>query len=226
MQNSSPEPAASSGSSAWLRLSAGFEAGSKLERTLLLIDRARAQMLAYARRSELLSWPAARPQADDLLMAPPNSRVPDPSFVDELRCGNFGLAGELAELKGRSPFARPPVSRDWAHELHGFAWLRHLDAARAEDTERMARRLLRDWLQTGSRDKHYAWAPEATGRRLMSWLAHSELLLDAADPKFHAAMMRSLQRQARYLSAAWQNAPEGYPKLLGPIGTVLAGLCV
>jgi uncharacterized heparinase superfamily protein len=69
------------------------------------------------------------------------------------------LAGEVAELRGRSPFARAPANADWARELHGFSWLRHLDAARAEDTERMARRLLKDWLQTGSRDKSYAWAP-------------------------------------------------------------------
>src|SRR5262245_40421049 len=126
MQNSSPDPTASSSSSAWLRLSAGFDARSTLERTRLIIDRARAQMLAYARRSELLSWPAARLPADELLLAPPDLRVPDPSFVDELRSGNFGLAGELAELAGRSPFARAPVSAAWAHELHGFAWLRHL----------------------------------------------------------------------------------------------------
>jgi uncharacterized heparinase superfamily protein len=226
MQEFSREPAASSGSLAWLRLGAGFEARGALERTLLTIDRARAQMLAYARRSELLSWPVARPQADELLLAPPNLRVPDPSFVDELRCGNFGLAGELAELKGRSPFARAPVSGAWAHELHGFAWLRHLEAARAAYTERMARRLLKDWLQTGSRDKLYAWAPETTGRRLMSWLAHSQLLLDAADPKFYALVVRSLHRQANFLSAAWQNAPEGYAKLVALIGLVLADLCL
>jgi uncharacterized heparinase superfamily protein len=226
MRNSSPEPASSSGSSAWLRLSPGFDTRSKLARTLLIIHRARAQLLAYARRSEPLSWPAARLQADELLLAPPNLRVPDPSFVDELRSGNFGLAGELAELKGRSPFARAPVSGHWARELHGFAWLRHLDAARAEDTERMARRLLKDWLQTGSRDKLYAWAPEATGRRLMSWLAHSQLLLDAADPKFYAVVVGSLRRQASYLSAAWQNAPEGYAKLVALTGLVLADLCL
>jgi uncharacterized heparinase superfamily protein len=225
MQNSSPEPA-TSGSSAWSRLGASFDARSKLVRTLLFMDRARAQVLAYARRSELLSWPAVRLQADELLMAPPDLRVPDPSFVDELRSGNFGLAGELAELRGRSPFARAPVSAQWAHELHGFAWLRHLDAVRAAQTERLARRLLKHWLRTGSRDKLYAWAPEATGRRLMSWLAHSQLLLDAADPKFYARVMRSLQQQANYLSAAWQNAPDGYAKLVALSGLVLADLCL
>ena len=226
MQNATPEPATPSGLSAWLRLGANFDARYKLEVALLLLDRARAQMLAYARRSELLSWSPARAHVDELLMAPPNLRVPDPSFVDELKAGNFGLAGEIAELRGRSPFARAPASADWARELQGFSWLRHLDAARAEDTERMARRLLKDWLQTGSRDKSYAWAPEATGRRLMSWLAHSQLLLDAADAKFYALVVRSLQRQASYLSAAWQNAPEGYPKLVALIGLVLADLCI
>ena len=226
MQNATPEPTTPSGLSAWLRLGANFDARYKLEVALLLLDRARAQMLAYARRSELLSWSPARAHVDELLMAPPNLRVPDPSFVDELKAGNFGLAGEIAELRGRSPFARAPASADWARELQGFSWLRHLDAARAEDTERMARRLLKDWLQTGSRDKSYAWAPEATGRRLMSWLAHSQLLLDAADAKFYALVVRSLQRQASYLSAAWQNAPEGYPKLVALIGLVLADLCI
>jgi uncharacterized heparinase superfamily protein len=224
MQNPSPEPAAASEPSAWSRLSASLAAREKVERTLLLVDRARVQMLAYVRRSQL--YANARATTDELLMAPPDLRVPDPSFVDELRFGNFGLAGEIADLAGRSPFARAAVSEDWARELHGFGWLRHLDAVRAEDTEHLARRLLMDWLQEGSRDKHFAWAPEVTGRRLMSWLSHSQLLLDGADPRFYAVVLRSLARQAGYLSAAWRNAPEGQGRLLALIGLVLADLCL
>src|SRR5262245_31135552 len=224
MQNSSPEPASSSEPSAWSRLSASLAAREKVERTLLLVDRARVQMLAYVRGSQLLA--SARAAADELLMAPPDLRVPDPSFVDELRFGNFGLAGEIADLAGRSPFAHAAVSEEWARELHGFGWLRHLDAVRTEDTERLARRLLQAWLQQGSRDKRFAWAPETTGRRLMSWLSHSQLLLDGADPRFYAAALRSLKRQAGYLSAAWQNAPQGYGRLVALIGLVLADLCL
>jgi uncharacterized heparinase superfamily protein len=222
MQNSSPEPAAASEPSAWSRLGASLAAREKVERTLLLVDRARVQMLAYVRRSQL----RARAATDELLMAPPDLRVPDPSFVDELRFGNFGLAGEIADLAGRSPFAHAVVSEEWARELHGFGWLRHLDAVRAEDTEGLARRLLKDWLAEASRDKRFAWAPETTGRRLMSWLSHSQLLLDGADPRFYAAVLRSLERQANYLSAAWQNAPEGYGRLLALIGLVLTDLCL
>jgi len=222
MQNSSPEPAAASEPSAWSRLGVQLAAREKVERTLLLVDRARVQMLAYVRRSPLLS----RGATDELLMAPPDLRVPDPSFVDELRFGNFGLAGEIADLAGRSPFVHAAISEEWARELHGFGWLRHLDAIRAEDTEDLARRLLKDWLQEGSRDKLFAWAPETTGRRLMSWLSHSQLLLDGADAKFYAAVLRSFERQASYLSAAWQNAPAGHGRLLALIGLVLADLCL
>ena len=224
MQNSSPEPAASSEPSAWSRLSASLAVRETVERTLLFVDRARVKMLAYVRATQLLA--STRVAADELLMAPPDLRVPDPSFVDELRFGNFGLAGEIADLAGRSPFAQAAVSEEWARELHGFGWLRHLDAVRAEDTERLARRLLMAWLQEGSRDKRFAWAPETTGRRLMSWLAHSQLLLDGADPRFYAAVLRSLKRQAGYLSAAWQNAPQGYGRLVALIGLVLADLCL
>ncbi|HXE67787.1 MAG TPA: heparinase II/III family protein [Hyphomicrobiaceae bacterium] len=222
MQNSSPEPAAAPEPSAWSRLGASLAAREKVERALLVVDRARVQMLAYVRRSQLL----ARAAPDELLMAPPDLRVPDPSFVDELRFGNFGLAGEIADLAGRSPFTHAVVSAAWARELHGFGWLRHLDAVRAEDTERLARRLLADWLQEGSRDKSFAWAPETTGRRLMSWLSHSQLLLDGADPRFYAAVLRSFERQASYLSAAWQDAPQGHDRLVALIGLVLADLCL
>ena len=83
--------------SRWSRLHASLATREKVGRTLLAVDRARSQMLAYVRRSELMSWPPRRSVADELLMAPPDLRVADPSFVDELRVGNFGLAGEIAD---------------------------------------------------------------------------------------------------------------------------------
>ena len=142
-----------------------------------------------------------------------------------------GLA--ISVLPVKSPILRAirrlraaRASEEWARELHGFAWLRHLEAARSEETELLARRLVQDWLQEGYRDKLHAWAPEVTGRRLMSWLAHSALLLDGADHRFYATVLRSLQRQTTYLAAAWQNAPEGYSKLLALVGLVLADVCI
>jgi uncharacterized heparinase superfamily protein len=228
MQTPTPEPPAlpSALLARWSRLGASLGAREKFERTRLVLDRARSQMLAYVRGAELLSWPSRRVSRDELLMAPPDLRVPDPSFLDELRFGNFGLAGEIADLRGQSPFARLPASEDWARELHGFGWLRHLDADRTEGSELLARRLVHDWLQEGCRNKDHAWAPEVIGRRLMAWLSHSALLLDGAEPRFYAAVMKSLQRQASYLSGAWQQAPDGYGKLVALTGLALADVCV
>jgi uncharacterized heparinase superfamily protein len=188
---------------------------------LLAARRGQAQLVTYA-----LGHHPQVSAADDILMAPPNLRVPDPSFVDELRFGTFGLAGEIADLKGRSPFAHRPFDHAWTCELHGFGWLRHLDAARSPACEKLARRLIDDWLRLGQRDKPNAWAPQVTGRRLISWLAHSALILDGADQRFYASVLRSLHQQIAYLSGAWQHAPPGYDRLLALIGLVLAELCI
>src|SRR5215510_16262748 len=130
MQTPTPEPPAlpSALLARWSRLGARLGAREKVERTMLAVDRARSQMLAYVRGTELLSWPSRRSSSDELLMAPPDLRVPDPSFVDELRFGNFGLAGEIADLRGQSPFARLPMIEFRDPLLLDFGGLRHVGA--------------------------------------------------------------------------------------------------
>ena len=227
MRTSPPErPAPVPEASRWSRWLTALGAGEALERTLDALERRLIEGDAYLRRSSLMAWPAGRFAADELIMAPPDLRVADPSFVDELRFGNFGLAGEIADLGGRSPFQQRSPSQNWARELNGFGWLRHLDAVRSPEVEGLARRLVSDWLQHGRRDRANAWAPDVIGRRLGAWLAHSALLLDATEPRFYAAVMKSLHQQAAYLSAVWRNAPEGYPRLVALVGLVLADLCI
>ena len=96
---------------------------------VLAVQRARRGALARMRRSRLMLWRYRSPGADELLLAPPDLRAHDASFADEVAAGSFGLAGAVADLRGRSPFAIPPPSAAWARELHGFGWLRHLDGA-------------------------------------------------------------------------------------------------
>lgn len=50
---------------------------------------------------------------DHLLIVPQDLRTADPSFWDELEQGQFGLAGAVAMLHGRSPFAIEPPSAAW-----------------------------------------------------------------------------------------------------------------
>ena len=113
----------------------------------LAIERARRGTLARMRRSRLLRWQHRAPVADDLLLAPPDLRPQDPSFVDEIESGSFGLSGLTVQLRGASPFAVPPPSQAWARELHGFGWLRHFGAAWSLENEATARQLVAEWIR-------------------------------------------------------------------------------
>jgi uncharacterized heparinase superfamily protein len=192
----------------------------------LAVARARRGALARMRRSRLLRWRYRSPAADELILAPPDLRPHDPSFADELAAGNMGLAGAVADLRGRSPFAVTPPSPAWARELYGFAWLRHLDAARSVEIEDLARTLLREWLRLGRSRSPHAWEPEVVARRVICWLSYAALLLDGAERRLYAAAMRSLTEQVTYLSASWRNAPDGYPRLLALIALTEANLCI
>ena len=192
----------------------------------LAIERARRGTLARMRRSRLLRWRHRAPVADDLLLAPPDLRPQDPSFVDEIESDSFGLSGLTAQLRGASPFAVPPPNQAWARELHGFGWLRHFGAAWSLEGEAAARQLVAEWIRGKRRHADHAWTPEVVGRRIISWLSHAAIILDGAERRPYAAIMLSLEDHATYLSASWRNAPDGYPRLLALIGLAQAGLCI
>jgi uncharacterized heparinase superfamily protein len=183
--------------------------------------------LARLRRAPFMQW-RQRPQAaEELLIAPPDLRTQDPSLVDEIEADTFGLAGCVALLHGRSPFAIEPPNREWERELHGFGWLRHLEAMRTREVESLARELVREWI-VGNRRKRrgLAWAPEVVARRVISWLSHAALLLDEAGKRPYATFMRSLDEQVMHLSGVWRSAPDGYPRLLALIALVKSELCI
>jgi uncharacterized heparinase superfamily protein len=195
---------------------------------VLAMRRASRGTLARMRRSRLLMWQYSSPAAEELLLTPPDLRAHDASFVDEIIAGGFGLAGTVAALNGRSPFAVTPPSPAWARELHGFGWLRHLEAAGSGEARAIAQNLVKEWVRRSGRGglPDEAWAAEVVGRRIVSWLSHSSLLLDGTEPKRYAAVMRCLGAQITYLATAWRDAPDGYPRLVSLIGLVNAALCI
>ena len=217
-QPSAPAPALPPGRSRAAREQVGL--------ALLAVQRAGRRTLAHMRRSRLLLWRYSSPAAEELLLTPPDLRAHDASFADEVGAGSFGLAGAVANLGGRSPFAVKPPSLAWARELHGFGWLRHLEEARSGEDRAIARELAGDWIGRSRGQLEHAWEPEVVGRRILSWLSHAGLLLDGADRKRYAAVMRSLTDQITYLTTAWRDAPDGYPRLIALIGLVHAALCI
>ena len=175
-------------------------------------------------RMASLAYPGT--EAEQLLLAPQDLRTADPSFATEIYNGHFGLAGSLVELGAQSPFEITPPSEGWARELHGFAWLRHLRVAGSELAREQAKALLNDFLRLHKNVKGLPWQPEVVGRRVISWLSNSVVVLDASNPRSYETFLRALTAQLRYLSASYRDAPDGAPRLVALMALVYAGLCI
>lgn len=205
---------------------AGLSLTERLKIRSLAVEQSRRRMVTRTLSSPLLRWRYGSSSADQILIVPQELRAADPSFWTEVENGQFGLASEVADLKGASPFGVPPPSRAWERELHGFGWLRHMAAAENDEAANMARQLVREWLAPKRRFSAIAEEPAVIGRRLMSWIAQANLLLEGTDAKSYTAIMSSIGTQIIQLSATWRNAPEGVPRLVSLIALVLADLAV
>lgn len=200
--------------------------GDRMRLSVLAADRSRRAALARALNSPLLRWRYGSPAVDQLLIVPQDLRPSDPSFWREVQLGQFGLAGALADLGGRSPFEFAPPTKAWSRSLHGFGWLRHLQAADSDAAREMARRLAIEWSIRHRGGSGVAFEPMVLGRRIISWLSHATLLLEGADRATYDALMESLGRQLVVLSGAWRDASEGMPRLVALMALTLADLCI
>lgn len=198
----------------------------RLRKAALAVDEpGKRSALASVITTPLKRWVTPRAPADYLLIVPQDLRTADPSFWTELEHGQFGLAGSLVLLKGRSPFEADAPNPAWARELHGFGWLRNLDAAGSEEARETGRRLALEWtLRFGHARTGVAAHPAVCARRLISWLSHANFLLEDADPETYGAITTSLGRQLVQLASASREAGAGYERLLAVMAMAFAVL--
>jgi uncharacterized heparinase superfamily protein len=196
--------------------------------TKLLVDRSCRAASARLKQTPLLKWRYGPPVADRLLLVPVELRAADPSFANEVEFGHFGLDGTFALLgEHASPFDMLPPNAGWERELHGFGWLRHLQAAGDVAARDLALGLVADWSKrhpavgTG-----VAWEPNVVGRRLMSWIGNANLILDGLDQSAYDTTTDLLADQLIHLSAAWRDAPPGQPRLQALTAVLIGHLCI
>lgn len=196
----------------------------RLRKAALTVDAAKRSAIVAALAAPLKRWTEPATPVDHLLIVPQDLRTADPSFWREMEHGQFGLAGSIAFLRGRSPFAIESPSVAWERELHGFGWLRHLDAAGNDEAREAARQLALEWTIRFGADRGISAEPAVAARRLISWLSHANLLLEDADTETYGAITDSLGRQLAQLANSWREAPGGYPRLLSLIALAFATL--
>ncbi|WP_295559110.1 heparinase II/III family protein [uncultured Hyphomicrobium sp.] len=194
--------------------------------THLAADRLRREAISSVLYSPPFRWQFGASAAEQLLIVPQDLRTADPSFWDEVEVGQFGLAGSVALADDVSPFDIIPPSEGWTRALHGFAWLRHLAAANRPEARETAQLLAAEWAMRHRGGSGIAWEPHIIGRRLISWISHSSLLLEDADPETYDIVTESLGIQLVRLSAGWRTSPSGYPRLLSLLSLLLAQLCI
>lgn len=205
---------------------ASLNVTERLKIRSLSVERLRRRALTRTLSSPIFRWRYAGAGADQILIVPQELRAADPSFWSEVAHGHFGLASQIADLKGASPFRVKSPSPAWARELHGFGWLRHLAATEEEEAAAAARDLVLDWISLRNAGSGIAYEPEIVGRRLISWIAQAGMLLEDLDARSYSAVMSSIGQQIVTLKATWRSAPDGIPRLTCLIALVLSDLAV
>jgi uncharacterized heparinase superfamily protein len=203
---------------------------------LSIADRGRLSWLALRRSlhhimgrvasHRLLLRPSWLGKSERLVIAPQDLRTADPTRASEIYAGRFAFAGKIVICDGRSPFEMVPPSDEWAENLLGFGWLRHLRAAESSITRANARALVDEWISLQGGWNRLAWQPEIVARRITAWLAQATLILDDADMRFYRRFLRNLTRQVRYLRRTAGDARDGVPRLQARIALAYASLCM
>src|SRR6187200_3397380 len=114
--------------------------------SVLIGRRAFRSLLGRINAHPLLRWRFASTKTDRLVIAPQDLRTADATHASEVYSGRFAFAGKVVICDGRSVFEMTSPSDDWATELLGFGWLRHLRAAESGIARANARALVDEWI--------------------------------------------------------------------------------
>ena len=103
-----------------------------------------------------------------------------------------------------------------------FQWLRDVRARSSVVARAQGSRLAMVWVgRSGDWDK-LTWRADVLGRRLVSWLSYSGLLLAEADRASAEVILGSLSEQARHLGRVVTGGPDGSPRITAIKGLIYA----
>jgi uncharacterized heparinase superfamily protein len=204
----------------------GVSAAEQLRLSVLIGRRAVRRLVGGLNAHPLLRWRFGSTKTDRLVIAPQDLRTADATRASEIYAGRFAFAGKVVICDRRSPFEMTPPSDEWAVNLLGFTWLRHLRAADSAITRANARSLIDDWINLQGGWHPVGWRLDILSRRVVCWLSQAPFVLQDADARFYRRFIRSLSRQVRYLRRSLKQSRDGLPRLQALIALNYATLCI
>ena len=196
------------------------------EATRIAVESAFDRMAVWFRHSRAYRMSLYGPVPTAIRHYLDDPRLPLLEDAQALMHGRFRFGGQTMELKQGSIFDQPSPSPQFTAALHGFDWLRHLEAAGSDIACDYALKLTQHWLK---RNLHYtipAWRPEITAERFLNLFAHGRFFLEGADPAWQQKFFVSLRDQTRMLSRAAPESPDGLARFKCAAALALAGLCL
>ncbi len=112
----------------------------------------------------------------------------------------FVLAGQAVSGATQSIFAKPVLDPAWLIELHGFAWLAHLEAAGSAMHRAYARTLVLDWMTQARNLPQEAKLADVAAVRLMALVRHAPFLLKGAGTAFEDRFLRLVARETAQMA--------------------------
>lgn len=124
----------------------------------------------------------------------------NPDLGRQIYRNRFTLAGQPVSGGTNSIFARSLVEPAWLIELHGFAWLAHLEAAGSAMYRAYARTLVLDWIESARNLPEEARLPDVAAVRLMALVRHAPFLLKGAGSTFADRFLRLIARETAQMA--------------------------
>ena len=197
--------------------------GDRIRLTLHRVGRIARRLRLDSLLAPIMIGGGMRSSGTQILIAAPDLRTADPVIAGEIEAGLFVFAGQSVDTGGASPFSVIPPSPDWARQLHGFGWLRHMRGHGGGQGPYRAHTLIEEWLQDPGEGAEQASEPAIVARRILSFLSQSNLILRDADHDFYHLFIRSILRQARSLRGSLSST-DGVVRLQVVIALAMTGL--
>jgi uncharacterized heparinase superfamily protein len=124
----------------------------------------------------------------------------NPDLGRQIYRNRFVLAGQAISGGTQSIFAKPVLEPAWLIELHGFAWLAHLEAAGSALHRAYARTLVLDWMSEARTLPKEAKLPDVAAVRLMALVRHAPFLLKGAAAAFEDKFLRLIARETAQMA--------------------------